>query len=49
MILGVMMMGDCIDVEACERSKQAILRTGLIIEVVLYVALMALFLRKRRR
>jgi hypothetical protein len=44
-----MMMGDCIDLEACERSKQAVFRTGLLVEVVLYGVLMVLFLRKRRR
>jgi hypothetical protein len=48
-ILGVLMLGDCIDVEACERSKHAIFKIGMMIEVVLYAALMALFLRSRRR
>jgi len=48
MFLGLALLGDCIDVDACERSKRAILTIGLTIEVGLYVGLMAIFIWRRR-
>lgn len=50
-VLGFFMIGDCMDVAVCEQSKRDIFRTGFIIEVALYLTLMALtaFIMWRRR
>jgi hypothetical protein len=49
MLLGMLMMGDCTDVEACSRSKDATFSTGLLVEAGIYAVLMLLVWRRRRR
>ncbi len=46
-LLGMAIMGDCIDVEPCDRSKQLTLRVGLLIAVLTYTSLMKFHSRHR--
>jgi hypothetical protein len=46
-LLGMAIMGDSIDVEACDRSKQLTLRVGLLIAVLTYTFLMIFHSRQR--
>jgi hypothetical protein len=48
-VLGMLIMGDCIDAAECERSKNTTTIVGLLVAAVIYGIVLYSFARRRSR